>query len=295
MAHRYGRLHEFGRFAEIGLAAGGVDQCADFAAAHDGAGKYRVAVFLGGRHRLSGQGGLIERNLVALQQPRVRGNDVAQPQADDIAGHQFSRRRGDPFAIALHAGFDRQPRLQRIDGVAGLAFLPESDRCIGKQQQQDDEEVRPVPNDGRQHDGHFDHPRDRPPEIFEKFQQRVGFFLFDLIGPVLGEALCRLLLSQPVSRGVQAFLDFGQGQGLEIILCLGRRRRFCIRWRGRGSVRCCHGGAFLFCAAYRGNNSTSRANGDSVGNYSYRQGRRLSATGKVKGFAPEPSLGSGVP
>ena len=147
-------LHQFRGLAEIGLAARRIDQRADLAATDDRAGEYRVAGFARGGQRLAGQRGLVDGNLVAVQQARVRRHDVAQTQADDVARHQFPRRRRDPFAVALHPGLDRQPGLQGIDGVAGLAFFPEPDHGIGNKQNQNDEEIGPVPHDARQ---------DRPP------------------------------------------------------------------------------------------------------------------------------------
>ena len=94
--------------------------------------------------------GLIHLHRVALQQARIRRHDVAQAHADDVARHQLTRRRGDPLPITFHPGLDRQLGLQRGDGVARLVFFPESDHGVGNQQQQDDEEIRPVPDDRRQ-------------------------------------------------------------------------------------------------------------------------------------------------
>jgi hypothetical protein len=59
-------------------------------------------------------------------------------------GTSSLRGRGDPFAVALHPRLDRQPGLQRLDRVAGLALFPEADDGVGDQQHQDDEEVGPV-------------------------------------------------------------------------------------------------------------------------------------------------------
>ena len=163
------------------------------------------------RARTSRQRGLIDRNLVAFQQTRVRRHDVAQTQADDIARHQFLAGWRDPLSITLHPGLDRQPGLQGIDGVACLAFFPESDRGIGQKQNEDDDKVRPMPGYRRQDHRHFDHPRDGTPEIAEEFQELIGLFFFDLVGPILGEPLLRLGLSEAFRRRAQLFLYFWQG------------------------------------------------------------------------------------
>ncbi len=90
---------------------------------------------------------LVDGDLVAVQQTRICGHDIAQAQADGVARHQFARRRGDPFSVAFNPGLDRQSGLQGINGVAGLAFFPKPDSRIGYKQQKNDTEVRPVADD----------------------------------------------------------------------------------------------------------------------------------------------------
>ena len=88
-----------------------------------------------GGQRFSRQRGLIHLDRIAFQQTRIRGHDVAQSNADDVTGHQLTRRRGDPFPITFHPGFYRQRGLQGGDRVARLVFLPEPDNSIGQKQQ----------------------------------------------------------------------------------------------------------------------------------------------------------------
>ena len=83
-------LDQFGGLAEVGVGAGGVDQGADLAAADDRSGVHRVAGRAGAGQRLAGEGGLVDLDLVAVQQPGVGGDDVAQPQPDHVAGHQLA-------------------------------------------------------------------------------------------------------------------------------------------------------------------------------------------------------------
>ena len=93
--------------------------------------------------RLAGQRGLVDFDRIALQQARVRGHDVTEAHADDVARHELARRRCRPLAVSLHPGLDRQPGLQRVDGVARLVLFPEPHHGVGEEQHEDDAEVRP--------------------------------------------------------------------------------------------------------------------------------------------------------
>ena len=118
--------------------------------------------------------------------------------ADDVARHQFTRRRGNPLPVTFHPGLDRQRGLQGSDGVAGLVFFPESNHSVGKKQKQDDAKVRPMPGHRRQDHRSFDHPRDGTPKIAEEFQKLIALLFFNLVGPILGQPFLRLGLSEAV-------------------------------------------------------------------------------------------------
>ena len=87
-------LHQLRRLAEVGVRAGGVHHRVDFALADNRPRKHRLARFALGGQRLARQCGLIHFHRVARQQARIRRHDVAQAQADDVARHQLTRRRG---------------------------------------------------------------------------------------------------------------------------------------------------------------------------------------------------------
>ena len=209
-------LDQFGGLAEVGVSAGGVDQGADLTLPDDGSGEHGVAGLAGGGQRLPGQRGLVDLDLVAVQQPGVGGDDVTQAQPDHVTGHQLPRRCGDPCAVAHHARVDRQLGFQGLNRVAGLAFLGVADHAVGHQQQQDDKEIRPVPHRARQDDGDLDHPRDRTPEVAEELQQRVGLVFGDLIGPVLGQPLAASAVLSPSGRVAQLRLHLGHRRRLEV-------------------------------------------------------------------------------
>ena len=158
-------LHQLRRSTEIGVRTRGIDECTDFALTNDRTGKYCLAGFARGGQRFSRQRGLIHLDRVAFQQARIRRHDVAHADADDVARHEFTRRRGNPLPVTFHPGLDRQRGLQGSDGVAGLVFFPESDHGVGKKQKQDDAKVRPMPGHRRQDHRSFDHPRDGTPKI----------------------------------------------------------------------------------------------------------------------------------
>ena len=212
------RLHQFRRLAKIGFAAGRVDQRVDFAATNDRPGKDGVARFTRGGQGFPGQRRLVDGYLVAVQQARVGGHDVAQAQADGVAGHKFARRRIDPLPVTFHPRLDRERRLQSGDGVARLMLFPESDQGVGKKQKQDDAKVRPMPRRRRQDHRRFDHPGDRTPEIGQELEDLVGLLLRDLVRPILRQPFLRLGFGQAVGRRTQLFLDLRQRQGLQIVL-----------------------------------------------------------------------------
>ena len=126
-------LHQVGCLAEIGLVAGGIDQGADFAAPDDRTGEDGVAGFLAGGQRLPGQGGLIHGDLVAIQETGIGGNDVAQTQTDHVPRHELLGRRRAPCSVASDPGGDGKLGLQRLDSIARLTLLPETDHGIGEQ------------------------------------------------------------------------------------------------------------------------------------------------------------------
>ena len=187
-------------FAEVGVRAGGVHHRVDFALTDNRTRKHRFARFGGDGQRFAGQRRLVDLNRIARQQARIRRHNVTQPQADDVARHQFGRIRVDPLPITLHLGLDRQFGLECGDGVARLMFFPESDHGVGTKKKEDDEKIQPVPNNTRQNHRRFNHPRDGTPEIGKEFQERIGFLFFNLVRTILGKPLLRLGLAEAVRR-----------------------------------------------------------------------------------------------
>ena len=160
---------------------------------------------------------MVDREFVAVEQARVRWDDVAEAQPDDVARHEFLRRWRDPLPVALHSRLDCEPRLQGVNRIAGLALFPEPDDRIGKQQNKNDEEIGPMADDCRENDRDFDHPWDRTPEVAQKLEQPVGFLLRDLVRAILRQPLLRLRIGEPLRRRPQLFLHLRQRQLLQVV------------------------------------------------------------------------------
>ena len=143
------RLHQLCGLAEIGLRARGIDHRVDFALTDNRTGKHRSARLGSDRQGFAGQRRLIHLDRIARQQARVRRHNVTQSQANDITWHQFGCIRVSPLPITLHRGLNRQLGLQSLDGVARLMLFPESDHGVGNKQKEDDEKIRPVPDNPR--------------------------------------------------------------------------------------------------------------------------------------------------
>ena len=210
-------LYQLGRLPEVGVGSGGIHQGSGFTLTDDRAGEHCLARRCRGGQGLPGQGGLVHLDRVARQQAGIGRDDVTKADADDVARHQLPRRRRRPLPVANHAGLDRQIGFQRVDGVACLSFLPESDHRVGDEQDKDDKEVRPVPVNARQDHSTFDHPGDGTPEVGQELAERTGLLLLDLIGPILRQTLRRLGLAQPVRRGPKLLLHLMQGKGFQVI------------------------------------------------------------------------------
>ena len=205
-------LHQLRRLAEVGVRARAVDEGADLTLADDRSREHRIAGCSRGGQGLPGQRGLVHLDGIALQQACICRHDVAEAQSDDVARHQFARGRRDPFAVAQHPRLDRELGLQGVDGLASLMLLGESDDAVRDKQDQDDEEVRPVPQHPGQDHRDFDHPRDRSPEVGEELEEGIGLLLFDLVRPVLGEALFRLGVVRPSGEVSSRFSTSASGR-----------------------------------------------------------------------------------
>ena len=219
-------LDQLGGLAEVRVLPGGIDQAVNFSLMNNRPRVHCLAGFTGDGQRLTRQRRLVHFHRITIEQARIRRHDVPQAEADYVTRHQQPHLCGGPLPVTLHPGLDGQLGLQGLDGVSRLELLPETDRGVGQEQNQDDEKIRPVTDQGRENNRHLDHPRNRPPKISQEFQERIGLFLSYLVRAVLRQATFSLVLAETVRRRVQLFPQLRQGQGAQIVVHPGLRSRF---------------------------------------------------------------------
>ena len=125
---------------------------------------------VGARHRLGalgdgqalpGQRGLVDLQRGRLQQPPVRGHDIARLDCGDVAGDQLPGGDLRQLAVPPHLGLDDHHLLQGGDGRGGLPLLLQAhDRVEQRQQDQQQagaellERVQATDASGEQHELH---------------------------------------------------------------------------------------------------------------------------------------------
>jgi hypothetical protein len=178
---------------------------------------------------------LVDLHRVSLHQSGVGGDDIADAQPHQVAGHQLAGGQALPFPIPPDLGLDGQLFLEGGDGAVGLVLLTEAHHGIHEEQRHDNADVGPVAQHARQDGRYQNHDGDGAPEIGEELQDRADLFLFNLVVAVLFQPLLRLLALQAVIRRAQALHHLGDGQvfqrfgwrgcpGLSLVRLLTRRR-----------------------------------------------------------------------
>ena len=155
---------QFGGLAEVGLRAGGGDGAGRLALPGNRAGVQGLTPALLDRDRFAGERGLIDDER-ALVDRGIGGNDITHADVDHVARHQLARRDLLPLPIAQHAGVDRQSLAEQRQRLLRLPFLEETDDDIEDQQEADDGRIEIACRKPREHDGRFEHPGDRSPEL----------------------------------------------------------------------------------------------------------------------------------
>ena len=171
--------------AERRPAAGSADDNRRGAADHRGAGKYGVrrsgGVFrargcvtglLLGRVRLAGEESLVDEQVAAFKQPRVRRNQIAGDQLDDVAGNQLVDRHREACTVAPHGRLDRHRPAQRLDRILSADFLNEIERHADRDNGHDDDETRDVAGRRGQSARHEQDDDQRVAEAGEELQPK---------------------------------------------------------------------------------------------------------------------------
>ncbi len=213
-------LDELRGLAKVGVRPGGIDDGVNLTLADDGTGVDSAAGLRGDWQRFASQGGLIHLDRVAVEQTRIRGNDVTQTETDYVAGYHLARLGILPLAIPLDFGLDRQTGFQGGNGIPRLVFFPESNQSVGAQQQKNHEEIEPVTDKAGEDHGSFNHPWNGAPEIGKKLQVFVGLLFLDLVRPILRLTLHDLGLCESVSRCAELLHQLRHGERFQGILLI---------------------------------------------------------------------------
>jgi hypothetical protein len=176
--------------------AGGSHHTAHLALPHDRAGIDGVADLAIDWQGFASERRLVDAKVVAVAQFEVGRHDIAELDQHDVARHQQARGQIPPLAVAQHAGHGCQPFPERGDRRVRFVFLEKADARVDQQHDDDNREVVPTPRHSRQHGRNLDHPRNRSPEIAEKFAPGANAFLADRVLTVLRETAARLVAGE---------------------------------------------------------------------------------------------------
>ena len=113
----------------------------------------------------------------------------------------------DAVGQKLHPRMRRKLGLQCSNGITCLIFLPKSNDGIGDEQHHDDDEIGPMVDNAGKDRRRLNHPGDGSPEVREKFEERVGRFLGDLVRTVLGQPRLSFRLAVPTTPSFSSSLS----------------------------------------------------------------------------------------
>ena len=228
-----GRYH-VGDLAEYRAGAGVYHDGSRRALGEEGAGKPHVLpitrhqVFardrvrqLLHRHRLTGQGGLVDMDITDLEKAHVGGNLVAALHYHDVAGHQFAGGDAPLVPVAQYQAFLHHHVAECVQRPLGLAFLDETEHRVEQHHAGDDNGVgQHVAAQGGECAG--DQRRGQQDdyhgviELAQESQPGGGFLELQLVGAVLLEASGGNGFGEPGGAAVQG------GQQLDTGLAVPR-------------------------------------------------------------------------
>ena len=93
---------------------------------------------------LAGQRRLIDRHVDRLGETTVGGDDVSDFERNHVSGNQVCRFDFTPSSGAPDLGLGRKRVHEGLDSVSGAPFLVETNGRVGKQEQDDTNEIFPV-------------------------------------------------------------------------------------------------------------------------------------------------------
>jgi hypothetical protein len=203
--HDMGGKNEFRGAAEPGARSGSRDFRHRLAASHQRSG---IGLNAGTRfdgYRLAREHRLVEEDF-SRGKARIGSDDGTQRQLHHIAGHQFDRWYGCPFAVPVDGCVEREPRLQRGEGRLSATFLKQPQRGVEQQERGDDRGLDELAEHDFQHDRGLEHPRNRRPEFFDRPAQRMRARIGHRVWPEFLQSAASLIARQPIlGRNVYFF------------------------------------------------------------------------------------------
>ena len=196
MAHRTGAGDQLCGPAKEGVAAGADDDPFHLALLDDAARIGLVADLFRDRQGFAGQCRLVDRCEIATGEAKIRGNDHAQADFDDVTRHQCRRVNGRPFSVPQRGRFRCKALFQGCQGIRCLEILPQFESGIEQQQDGNDDEILPAVQDGRDDGRRLDHVGDRPGERPKNFSCPTHLLFDEGIGAVFDQSLCSLGFAQ---------------------------------------------------------------------------------------------------
>ncbi len=213
---------------DLGLAPRGHHHTAALAHGHDRAGvrhagavaqRRRLLDRLGTllhRHRLAGQGRLVDAQVLDPQQPQIGRHPVPGFQEDHVARYEVGGVDLVPLAVAQNRCVAGQHGAHGLEGTLGLALLDEADDRVDHHHTHDHGRVDVVLQPGRDRGRGQQHVDQRVVELQEEAQERSPpAWGRQAVRPEPGEAPARLLRRQPRDLGA-AQLRQGARPGLSV-------------------------------------------------------------------------------
>ncbi len=204
--------------AQFGIPGGGDHHSARLAAGHQGAGighatavaeqrvdGHRDAALLH-RHRLAGQGRLVDMEVLRFEQPQVGRHPVAGGQQHHVARYQAFGVQRLALAVAQDQGMQRKHVADGVQRVGRLALLDETDQRVDHHRQEDYRTVHPEAEQRGDQRGEQHHVQQDVVELPQQAQQRpLAFRRGQPVVAVRRQAAGGLVRVQAGGGAVQSF------------------------------------------------------------------------------------------
>lgn len=135
---------EGGGASEEGVGSSGDNDALGLSVLADGRREALVSDGLLDGERLSGETGLIDRDVDGVEEAAVGGDNVSNLERDDISGDEVGRVDLSPLAVATALGLGGERLHEGLDGASSGALLVEADTRVDEEEENDSGEIRPV-------------------------------------------------------------------------------------------------------------------------------------------------------